>query len=213
MVAAIMLVVAVIVGICLWLFVFSKDGDTKDTTETPATEFVTDTPAETDTTTAVAQPQVEEPAYSTTATPTDADFSSWYIGNAQTKGKPSSATAITDLAVVKGSWKALFYQDPKNKYGVKAYSYANVTIGGDAADLTYTIKRHSTKFLSSNEIINEEDELDDVFNAKWNNGKLTASGAGSVTITAFWEQNGKQYAVGTFDSPDGMPVSIGMVRP
>lgn len=156
---------------------------------------------------------VVEPMQGTTDAPIDADFTSWYVGKAQVNGKPKTANALTTLEDVQGGWKALFFQDPKNKYGLKAYSLTNVIIAGSGSDLTFTVKHHSTRFLATNEKINEENEFDDVFKAKWNNGKLNASGTGSLTITSFWEQNGIQYAIGTYDSPDGIPVSLGMVRP
>ncbi len=222
------------IGACLWFFVFDKKDETKPA-EAAQTTVVDDKPAKTEAPVATATVKEEAPApvqeeapaepapveveskpaqspFSTTDVPKDADFKNWYIGNAQTKGKPKGANSIADFSAITGSWKVLFFQDPKNKYGVKAYTYANVTIDGSAEKLTYSIKRHSTRFLTTNETVKETD-VDDVFNGKWKSGKLTASGAGSLTISAFWQQNGKQYATGTFDSPDGMPVSIGMVRP
>lgn len=208
----------------MWFFVYDKEDELKaeiaeaeladDAQQPVATEQVAVSEA-----TPVAEPEpvveepVLEPMKGTEQSPTDADFSSWYIGKAQTKGMPRGVVTLTTLDDVQGGWKALFFQDPKNKYGVKAYTLANIIIAGSASELTFTIKRHNTRFLTTNECIDEEKELDDVFSARWDNGKLNASGAGSLTITSFWEQDGKQYAIGTFDSPDGIPVSLGMVRP
>ena len=218
------------IGAALWFFVFNKKDE-------PKTELTENTQAAAQQPEATAQPvqpepapaaveepapvveepvveePVEEPMKGTKEAPKDADFSNWYIGKAQVKGMPRNVSTLTTLDDVQGGWKALFFQDPKNKYGVKAYTLANVIIAGAGSDLTFTIKRHNTRFLTNNEKIDEEKESDDVFQAKWTGGKLNASGAGSLTITSFWEQDGKQYAIGTFDSPDGIPVSLGMVRP
>ncbi|MBQ0023035.1 MAG: zinc-ribbon domain-containing protein [Prevotellaceae bacterium] len=150
---------------------------------------------------------------STNATPTETDFKSWYINGAMKSGKPNSAKTLSDISEISGSWKALLYQDPTNKYGVKAYTFATITIDGTNENAKLSLKHHSIHFLNDNTTVSEESEEPDEFSAKWKSGKLIASGVGSMTITSFWEQNGKQYAIGVFDSPDGMPVSLGMVRP
>ncbi|MBQ0021049.1 MAG: hypothetical protein KBT39_11090, partial [Bacteroidales bacterium] len=214
------------IGAALWFFVFDKKDEPKtELAESAPAAQAQPAPAPEPAPATAPEPEpepepepvveeaVEEPMKGTQEPPTDADFSNWYIGKAQVKGMPRGAATLSTLDDVQGGWKALFFQDPKNKYGVKAYTLANVVIAGTGNDLTFTIKRHSTRFLTSNEKIDEEKELDDVFSARWNNGKLNASGAGSLTLTSFWEQDGKQYAIGTFDSPDGIPVSLGMVRP
>lgn len=150
---------------------------------------------------------------STDAIPTEADFKSWYINSAMKSGKPGNAKTLSGISDVSGSWKVLLYQDPTNKYGVKAYTFATITIDGTDENAQLSLKRHSIRFLTDNTSVSEESEAPDAFSAKWKSGKLIASGVGSMTISSFWEQGGKQYAIGTFDSPDGMPVSLGMVRP
>ena len=54
---------------------------------------------------------------------------------------------------------------------------------------------------------------DSVFLGKWENGGLWASGAGTIRLTQFYEQSGKQYAIGTMDTPDGIPALVALVRP
>ena len=44
-------------------------------------------------------------------------------------------------------------------------------------------------------------------------GGLWASGAGTIRLTQFYEQSGKQYAIGTMDTPDGIPALVALVRP
>ncbi len=214
------------VGAALWLFVFDKKTDDVELTYTPkTTEQAGDVKAAEETPQKVSEKETvaetenvnvtngTTSSLSTQDTPKESDFSGWFINGAARKGMPKNVTAITDLSSVSGSWKALFYQDPDNKYDVKAYGFANVNVSGTKDNLKFGIKRHTIRFLSSGEVINEEGESEDIFMGKWQNGKITASGAGSLSITSFWEQNGKQYAIGTFDSPDGIPVKVGMVRP
>lgn len=40
-----------------------------------------------------------------------------------------------------------------------------------------------------------------------------ASGAGTIRIKNFYEQEGKQYALGSMDTPDGIPALVALVRP
>ncbi len=60
----------------------------------------------------------------------------------------------------------------------------------------------------------DETEMEDsIFNGKWEDGDLWASGAGTIRLTDFYGMNGKQYAIGTMDTPDGIPAYIALVRP
>lgn len=214
------------VGAALWLFVFDKKTDDVELTYTPkTTEMSGEVKAAAETSQNVSEKETvvetenvsvtngTTSSLSTQDTPKESDFSGWFINGASKSGMPKNVKTLNDLGSISGSWKALFYQDPDNKYDVKAYGFANVNVSGTKDNLKFGIKRHTTRFLSSGEVINEEGESEDIFMGKWQNGKITASGAGSLSITSFWEQNGKQYAIGTFDSPDGIPVKIGMVRP
>ncbi|MCQ2259070.1 MAG: zinc-ribbon domain-containing protein [Bacteroidaceae bacterium] len=149
---------------------------------------------------------------STEAVPTDADFN-WYLNKAMKNGKPKTAVSCDAFSSVEGSWKVLLYQDPTNKYGVRAFTYATATFTGTEANVIISLKRHSIRFTADNKTLSEEEEMPDDFSGKWKSGKLIASGVGSMTISSFWQEGGKQYAIGTFDSPDGIPVSMAMVRP
>jgi hypothetical protein len=42
---------------------------------------------------------------------------------------------------------------------------------------------------------------------------LDAMGSGRITLTAFWEQDGHQYATGSFMWPSGETEVIALVRP
>ena len=42
---------------------------------------------------------------------------------------------------------------------------------------------------------------------------LDATGSGRITLTAFWEQDGHQYATGSFIWPSGETDTIALVRP
>ncbi len=150
---------------------------------------------------------------STRTKPSLAEFQTWFINGAMRRGKPSGVKILSDISEISGSWKAFLFLDPSNKYDCKAHTLGTITIDGTNEKVKLYLKRYSTRFFSDNETLNEANEAPDAFSARWSAGKLNASGVGSMTITDFWEQDGKQYAIGTFSAQDGIPASLAMVRP
>lgn len=150
---------------------------------------------------------------STRVKPTLADFQGWFINGAMKRGKPAGVKTLSDISEISGSWKAFLFLDPSNKYDCKAHTLGTITIEGTNEKPKIYLKRYSTRFFSDNETLNEERDAPDAFTGRWSAGKLNASGVGSFTITGFWEQDGKQYAIGTFSAQDGIPASMGLVRP
>ena len=51
------------------------------------------------------------------------------------------------------------------------------------------------------------------FTGAFDGGMLDVSGSGRITLTAFWEQDGHQYATGSFMWPSGETEVIVLVRP
>lgn len=51
------------------------------------------------------------------------------------------------------------------------------------------------------------------FTGAFDGGMLDAVGSGRVTIAAFWEKDGHQYASGSFMWPSGETCTIALVRP
>ncbi len=150
---------------------------------------------------------------STKAKPSMADFQGWFINGAMKSGKPDGVNTLSSLSDINGSWKAFLFLDPSNKNGEKAQTFATMTFDGTNDKIKIHLKRFYTHFFNGNEIMDESSEAPDFFSARWKSGQLIASGVGSFIISDFWEQGGKQYAVGTFTTQDGISAPMGLVRP
>lgn len=156
----------------------------------------------------------EEPAVdlSTDEKPGLSDFM-WYFDNVYYNGIPGEAEAITDTAALNGGWKSFRWYDPE--YTMDSYMLeflnADISIEGDRAEVTLTL---NDLHLPDGTVIDESEGQPLSYQGIWNGGSLTASGGGAVHIETFYTLgDGKQYAVGTFDSPDGIPAYIALVRP
>lgn len=150
---------------------------------------------------------------STKAKPKAADFQGWFVNGAMKAGKPNGVKTLSSLSDISGSWKAFLFLDPTNRNGEKAQTFGTVTFGGTNERIKVYLKRYYTHFFNDNENMDESSEAPDFFSARWKAGQLIASGVGSFVITDFWEQDGKQYAIGTFSTQDGITASMGLVRP
>lgn len=152
-------------------------------------------------------------ALSTKAKPKAADFKEWFVNGAMKAGKPNGVKTLSSLSDISGSWKAFLFLDPTNRNGEKAQTFGTVTFDGTNERIKVYLKRYYTHFFNDNENMDESSEAPDFFSARWKAGQLIASGVGSFVITDFWEQDGKQYAIGTFSTQDGITASMGLVRP
>lgn len=152
-------------------------------------------------------------ALSTKAKPKAADFQGWFVNGAMKAGKPNGVKTLSSLSDISGSWKAFLFLDPTNRNGEKAQTFGTVTFDGTNERIKVYLKRYYTHFFNDNENMDESSEAPDFFSARWKAGQLIASGVGSFVITDFWEQDGKQYAIGTFSTQDGITASMGLVRP
>ena len=137
----------------------------------------------------------------------------WYTEDAAYDGVPSDANTIDNIDPLTGGWKALIIYDPNNEHDASAMEFLNVALAGTAESLSLTLDWYQIFWANEGESFDESDMEDTVFNGKWENGGLWASGAGTIRLTQFYEQNGKQYAVGTMDTPDGTPALVALVRP
>jgi len=168
------------------------------------------TPASTDAPVSTDAPAPEN--LSTTERPDLGDFL-WYTEDVLYNGAPSDAAAITSLDMLTGGWKALIIYDPDNSMDSNAYEFLNIALAGTADDLSLTLDWYQIFWANEGESFDETDMEDGAYSGKWENGGLWASGAGTIRLTRFYEQNGKQYAVGTMDTPDGTPALVALVRP
>ncbi|NLT41018.1 MAG: hypothetical protein GXX89_11265 [Clostridiales bacterium] len=137
----------------------------------------------------------------------------WYMEGVQFEGVPSEASFIETIDPLFGGWKALIIYDPNNEFDSSATEFLNITLAGTAESLSLTLDWYSIFWSNEGQSFDETDMEDGVFSGKWENGGLWASGAGTIRLTQFYEKNGKQYAVGTMDTPDGIPALVALVRP
>lgn len=149
---------------------------------------------------------------STEKRPDLADFL-WYTEEVAYDGLPSDANIIDNIGSLTGSWKALIIYDPNNEYDAGAMEFLNVSLTGTAESLSLTLDWYQIFWANEGESFDESDMEDSVFLGKWDTGGLWASGVGTIRLTQFYELNGKQYAVGTMDTPDGTPALMALVRP
>lgn len=194
--------------------VANEDDSAEEAEETEATEETVQeeiVEEETEATTEAKAPR--SASLSTKARPSISDFQGWFVNNAMRTGKPGGVHTLSTLSEISGSWKALFFLDPTNRTGDKAQTFGTLTIEESNEKIKIHLKRYYTHFFNGSEISDESSEAPDFFSARWKSGRIIASGAGSLTLTDFWEQGGKQYAIGTLDSPDGVSVAVGLVRP
>ena len=137
----------------------------------------------------------------------------WYTEDVAYDGVPSDANIIDSIDLLTGSWKALIVYDPNNEYDAGAMEFLNIALAGTAESLSLTLDWYQIFWANEGESFDESDMEDSVFLGKWETGGLWASGAGTIRLTQFYELNGKQYAVGTMDTPDGTPALMALVRP
>jgi hypothetical protein len=195
----------------------SADGKDSPVPETEQTAPITpspeeETPPATKESGSIPAPEVTGVSLSTEERPDLEDFL-WYTEDVAYDGVPSDANIIDNIGSLTGSWKALIIYDPNNEYDAGAMEFLNVALAGAAESLSLTLDWYQIFWANEGESFDETDMEDGVFSGKWENGGLWASGAGTIRLTQFYEQNGKQYAVGTMDTPDGTPALVALVRP
>jgi len=157
-------------------------------------------------------PEETDTSLSTEEHPDLEDFL-WYTEDVAYDGVPSDANIIDSIDLLTGSWKALIVYDPNNEYDAGAMEFLNIALAGTAESLSLTLDWYQIFWANEGESFDESDMEDSVFLGKWETGGLWASGAGTIRLTQFYEQSGKQYAIGTMDTPGGIPALVALVRP
>ena len=157
-------------------------------------------------------PEETDTSLSTEEHPDLEDFL-WYTEDVAYDGVPSDANIIDSIDLLTGSWKALIVYDPNNEYDAGAMEFLNIVLAGTTESLSLTLDWYQIFWANEGESFDESDMEDSVFLGKWETGGLWASGAGTIRLTQFYEQSGKQYAIGTMDTPDGIPALVALVRP
>ncbi len=137
----------------------------------------------------------------------------WYLEGVYQDGVPSGAAVIDNLKYIKGGWKGLIVYDPEGEFGENAADFLNMKIDGKESKLSLTLDWYLMAVSDEAGTFDVSDMEDSVFKGKWKDGALWASGPGTIRLTQFYEWKGKQYAIGTMETPDGMPAVCALVRP
>jgi len=171
-----------------------------------------ETPPATTESGSIPEPEETGVSLSTEERPDLGDFL-WYTEDVAYEGVPSDANIIDNIGSLTGSWKALIIYDPDNQHDAGAMEFLNVALEGTEESLSLTLDWYRIFWLNDGEGFDVSDMEDSVFSGKWENHGLWASGPGTIRLTQFYSYNGKQYAVGTMDTPDGIPANVALVRP
>jgi len=118
---------------------------------------------------------------------------------------PAGAARITDFGKLTGGWKAYMY-------GGNLERLLNVTIDAGQSGAQVTLDWYYIRDNKADKIF-EDTTASSTFTGAFDGGMLDVSGSGRITLTAFWEQDGHQYATGSFMWPSGETEVIVLVRP
>ncbi|MDO4956848.1 MAG: hypothetical protein Q4E60_07525, partial [Bacteroidales bacterium] len=135
----------------------------------------------------------------------------WYTADVMRNGVPAGVNRISSLEDAMDGWKGIIYNDLGNKFNSENIEFVNINISGTEANLKARITTFAMFDVATEEVTTFDNDVE-VYTGKWQNGKIRATGAGTINITDMWEKDNHQYAVGTFDSPDGVPALVAMVR-
>lgn len=150
--------------------------------------------------------------FDTSTRPRIGEFT-WFSMDMMGGNAPAEPAAISDFSQVQGGWKAYIYtySVPGNEYAQSSEELLNVYVGGSEKKATLLFDWYYTRLESGES--HENGQPDARYLGTWEGGTLEALGVGSVRLAKFWEEGGRQYAIGHIDWPDAMDAAIGMVRP
>ncbi|MBQ3328374.1 MAG: zinc ribbon domain-containing protein [Eggerthellaceae bacterium] len=143
-------------------------------------------------------------SYSTDERPTINDFK-WMTGETDKGNAPAGVARITDFGAVMGGWKAYMY-------GGNLERLLNVSIDAGQSGAQVTLDWYYIRDNKQDKVF-EDTTPSSSFTGSFDGGMLDATGSGRITLTAFWEKDGHQYATGSFIWPSGETDTIALVRP
>lgn len=118
---------------------------------------------------------------------------------------PAGAKRITNFGDLMGGWKAYMFGA-----GQEWLFNATIDAGQNGAQAVFDwFYVHSDSTGEGH----EDTAPNSTFTGSWENASLDAVGSGRLTLVAFWQQDGHQYATGSFIWPDGGQCTIALVRP
>ena len=152
--------------------------------------------------------------YETKANGTVGDFV-WFLEGRNKKSRPAGVKKITNSAALAGGWKYVIVLDPENKRNEAAveYGHAELSFMGWMADVN--LHRHRLHIPGFDQPADLTKEPVTMINGKWKDGVLWAKGRGrnEIRLTDFYEQDGQQFATGTYMTFDAIEANIALVRP
>ena len=141
-------------------------------------------------------------SYSTDERPKIDEFK-WLDGEAMKGNVPVDAKQIVDFDALTGGWKCYIVGNME--------WLANADIEAGQAGAIIAIDWYYLRVTSDD--VREDTTPTSSFTGSFDGGMLDATGSGRVTIAAFWEKDGHQYATGSFIWPSGETSTIALVRP
>ncbi|MCR5295050.1 MAG: zinc ribbon domain-containing protein [Lachnospiraceae bacterium] len=153
--------------------------------------------------------------------PEEADFL-WYLqgnyGLDTRQGNnwsviPDEALMLSDPSALAGDWKTLVLYEDAETYEPTSCQFFNSNLAYDAGRVTVTFKWYKRYYFASGELVDEQDKADYVCSGSWNEQGLAAEDKCGLIVTAFYELDGRQYALGSVESGSGRRCQLAMVRP
>jgi hypothetical protein len=143
----------------------------------------------------------------------DLDDFLWYTEDVIENRVPEGAQVIDNTSPVLGGWKGFILYDPDNSYGEYSSELLNVTIEGSDDNLRLTLDWYLLLLPGDTQAYDETEMEDIVFEGEWIAGGIQAFGWGEIQLRRLYNLDGKQYAVGSLETPDGTPALVALVRP
>ncbi len=137
----------------------------------------------------------------------------WYTEDVMENGVPEGAQIIDNVAYVLGGWKGFILYDPDNSYGANSAELLNATIESSDDNLRLTLDWYLMLIPGETEAYDETDMEDIVFEGEWIGGGIQVFGRGELRLRRLYDLDGKQYAFGSLETPDGIPALVALVRP
>lgn len=144
--------------------------------------------------------------------PSLSDFM-WYFDDVYWNGIPKNSSRLSDSAYLSGNWKIFIWFDHEKGSDTYWIEFGNVNLDFNGDNVNVIVNPCKLYPPSGAEPLDLTNSGIDRYNGKFDGGVLNATGAGNFHITNFYTlDDGKQYAVGSIDEPDGTPTVIALVR-
>lgn len=137
----------------------------------------------------------------------------WYLEDVYENGVPADGLIIDNAKYVMGGWKGLILYDPDNTHGANSAELLNVDISGTGEELRLTLDWYLMLIPGETQAYDETDMDDVVFEGEWIGGGIQTFGWGELRLRRLYALEGKQYAFGSLETPDGIPALVALVRP